>query len=63
LNIKSRVDIDRDSRINNLEQTLFGKLSDIISAYEPKTEKQDNTNIQNISLEDALKELLQISKP
>lgn len=62
MNIKSRVDIERDSKINNLEQTLFGKLSNIISAYEPKIEKQTTNSINTVSVEDALKELLQMSK-
>jgi len=63
LNIKSRIEIERDSKTNNLEQTLFGKLSNIISAYEPTEEKQDTSSIQTVSVEDAIKELLKLSEP
>lgn len=63
MNIKSKVDIERDPSINNLEQALFGKLSNIISSYEPKAEKLNTNSVQTIGVEDAIKELLQLSKP
>lgn len=63
MNIRSRVDIERDSKINNLEQSLLGQLSNIISSHEPRENKQITNQVQTISVEDALKELLQLTKP
>lgn len=57
--LSNRVQIERDNKIRNLENNVFSQLADIVNPEPPKTSK---TNNNTVSVEDALKELLEIEK-
>lgn len=53
--------IERDKNLINLEQSVFSKLREISGPDEPILRKKPNTpKLNTVSVEDALKELLNI---
>jgi hypothetical protein len=50
---------ERDKNIKNLENNIFSKMSDILG---PEIKSSPNNNLKFISVEDAIKELLEIEK-
>jgi len=60
LNILSnRVTIERDLTNKNLEASLFQKLADIVKPATPDIPK---SNVREVSVEDALRELAELEK-
>lgn len=60
-NFNPRSSFERDPNLIKLEQSIFGRIQEI--AAEPETRKlpnYKNNGIQNISVEDAIKELLKM---
>ena len=57
--LSNRVQIERDSKIHNLENNVFSQMAGLIEPEIPKIKKD---NIVSIGLEEALKELLELKK-
>lgn len=56
----NRVTIERDSNNKKIEDSLFAKLAEIVQPCEQNISKQND--IKLVSVEDALKELLELEK-
>jgi hypothetical protein len=55
------VNIERDNKINKLQAEVFNQLNDIMRAIDPAPQKiRNKDNITQVSVEDALKELLEL---
>lgn len=50
--------IERDKKVQELQNNLFNQLSDIITNFEPKETKQKSDDIKIVDMESAIKELL-----
>lgn len=57
--LSNRVQIERDNKVRSLEDTVFNQLADIVK---PELPKDTKANINTVSVEDALRELLEIEK-
>ncbi|NDA63889.1 MAG: hypothetical protein EBX50_17955 [Chitinophagia bacterium] len=55
----NRINFERDDKISKLEDSLLKQMASIVEP--PKPEEVKN-NIKTISLEDALKELMELEK-
>lgn len=59
--ISSRVNIERDPKNKQLEKDLLQKMSNIIAQNNPQEKIAVSTdNIQQVTVEDAIKELLTV---
>jgi hypothetical protein len=60
----NRIQITKDENQKNKEQEVYAKIAQIISSVEPKRQEASVHNqITFVSIEDALKELLELEKP
>ena len=59
----NRIQITKDENQKNKEQEVYAKIAQIISSVEPKRQETSVHNqITFVSIEDALKELLELEK-
>lgn len=61
-NFNPRSSFERDPNLIKLEQSIFGRIQEIASDNNPTLPDYKNNGIQNISVEDAIKELIELEK-
>lgn len=59
--MRSGVHMTRDEQLTSLEQSVFSQIRSVLPPVEVK-EKLPEFNIQEVNLEDAIKELLELEK-
>lgn len=51
---------EKDPKTTKMQADVFAKIGDVMSQYEPNTPEKDKNNLAFVSVEDALKELLEL---